>query len=104
MRGADTPARAQFQDIRQFQDLSVIVFGGSIISTATDVDGNTGATWNYGQNFGGHATKNPTDHTWPGTWGVVDTAYSTYGTDFALTTMGGNIALCAGTAGAKCSG
>jgi hypothetical protein len=87
-----------------FQDLSVIVFGGTIISDATDVDGNTGSTWNYGQNFGGHATTSPTDHTWPGSWGIADTAYSTYSTANALTTMGGNITLCPGTAGSSCTG
>ena len=87
-----------------FQDLSVIVFGGTIISDATDVDGNTGSTWNYGQNFGGHATTNPTDHSWPGSWGIVDTAYSKYDTSNALTTMNGNIALCPGTAGSVCRG
>ena len=66
-------------------------------------DGNTGSTWNYGQNFGG-GTGSPTDHTWPGTWGVADTAYSTYDTSHGLDTMGANIALCAGTAAGGCSG
>ena len=96
-------ACAQFQDIRQFQELSVIVFGGTVISDATDVDGNTGSTWNYGSNFGG-GTGSPTDHSWPGTWGVVDTAYSTYDTSYGLTTQNANIALCPGTAGSVCAG
>jgi hypothetical protein len=94
---------AQFADVLHFTQMSTIVFGGTIISDATDVDGNTGSTWNYGQNFGG-GTGSPTDHTWPGSWGVADTAYSTYDSSNALTTMNGNITLCAGTAGASCSG
>ena len=48
-----------------------------------------GSTWNYGQNFGGHATSSPTSHSWPGSWGTAET----YGP-----------ALCAGTAGAVCAG
>lgn len=95
----------QFQDIRLFSDLSTITFGGTIISDATDVDGNTGSTWNYGSNFGGKAATNPTDHSWPGSWGVADTAYSTYDTDNALTGMNANISMCPGTAGgAGCTG
>ena len=67
------------------------------------MDGNTGSTWNYGQNFGG-GTNSPTDHTWPGTWGVADTAYSTYDTSWGLTTANANISLCPGTAGSVCAG
>ena len=39
-----------------------------------------------------------------GTWGVADTAYSTYNADKSLNTLNGNIAICAGTAGAVCAG
>ena len=67
------------------------------------MDGNTGSTWNYGQNFGG-GTNSPTDHTWPGTWGVADTAYSTYDSSWGLTTLNANISLCPGTARSVCAG
>ena len=82
---------------------------GTIISDATNVDGNTGSTWNYGasatNDFMGLKTgTTPTDHTWPGTWGIADTTYSTYNDDGTLDTMNGNISLCAGTAGAVCAG
>ena len=100
---------------------STIEFGGTILSDAKNVDGNTGATWNYGANFGGDVSTNPTEHggfyddghgTWNlygvgmfGGWAVADTAYSTYdGQTNALTGMNSNIALCPGTAGALCSG
>ena len=52
-----------------------------------------GSSWNYGQNFCG-GTGSPTDHTWPGSFGVNDTAYS----------GPGGVTLCAGTAGATCPG
>ena len=83
---------SQFQDIRQFQDLSVIVFGGTVISDATNVDGNTGSTWNYGQNFGG-GTNSPTVHS--GGVGM----YGSWGTNETYP-----ISLCPGTAGSVCAG
>merc|ERR1712216_777753 len=87
-----------FEDIRQFQDLSVIVFGGTVISDATNVDGNTGSTWNYGasatNDFMGLETgSTPTDHTAFGSWGVADTAYSTYDASNGLTTANNKIEL-----------
>ena len=46
----------------------------------------------------------PTDHTAFGSWGVADTAYSTYDASNGLTTANNKIELCPGTAGAECSG
>jgi len=78
------------------------------ISDAASVDGNTGSTWNYGQNFGG-----PTKATWTsgkdtvhggmaegmfGSFGVIDSAYSGSGA------VGSVIGLCPGTAGSICRG
>jgi len=81
------------------------VFGGTIISDAATVDGNSGSSWNYGSNFGG-GTGSPTDHNLGGSsWGVADTAYSTYDASFGLTAMNDKITLCPGLAGgAGCSG
>ena len=69
-----------------------------------------GSAWNYGSNFGG-GTGSPTVHSDTkasggmfGTYGVVDTAYSTIDASKAVTAMNSKVALCAGTAGAKCSG
>lgn len=98
-----------------FQSLSVITFGGTIISDATDVDGNTGSTWNYGasatNDFSGMnaASDSPAKHGGEadgmyGSWGVLDTAYSTMNADKSMGTLNANIALCAGTAGAVCAG
>jgi hypothetical protein len=98
-----------------FQSLSVITFGGTIISDATDVDGNTGSTWNYGASntneFSGFnsSSDSPAKHGGEaegmyGSWGVLDTAYSTMNTDKSMGTLNANIALCAGTAGAVCAG
>ena len=50
------------------------------------------------------AGSSPTDHSIFGSWGVADTAYSTYDADNALTTADNKIELCPGTAGAACSG
>lgn len=97
------------------QSLSVITFGGTIISDATDVDGNTGSTWNYGasatNDFSGFNSSQDAKAKHGGeaegmfgTWGVADTAYSTYNDDKSLNTLNANIALCAGTAGAVCAG
>ena len=99
---------------------STIEFGATILSDAQDVDGNTGAIWNYGANFGGGAwTPHDDDpnvriYTWPtehdggvgmfGVWGVADTAYSTYDAAHQLTTRDRHIGLCPGTADAVCLG
>ena len=48
--------------------------------------------------------SSPTDHTIFGSWGVADTAYSTYDASNGLTTANNKIELCPGTAGAECSG
>merc|ERR1712127_222052 len=93
-----------FQDILHFQSLSVITFGG-----------NTGSTWNYGasatNDFSGMnaASDSPAKHGGEadgmyGSWGVLDTAYSTMNADKSMGTLNANIALCAGTAGAVCAG
>ncbi|EKX31959.1 hypothetical protein GUITHDRAFT_148950 [Guillardia theta CCMP2712] len=56
-------------------------------------DGNRGASWNYGDNFGG-GNDYRTDHTIFGNYGVTDSVYS-----------GSNpIKLCSGTHNAECSG
>ena len=99
---------------------STIEFGATILSDAQDVDGNTGHSWNYGENFGGQNSRSPvtTEHGFFqggqhkgdgfvgmfGEWGVVDTAYSTYDAANQLTTMHGEISLCRGDVGASCAG
>ena len=85
------------------------MFGGTVISDATNVDGNTGSTWNYGASasndyMGLETGSSPTDHTIFGSWGVADTAYSTYDASNGLTAANNKIELCPGTAGAECSG
>ena len=56
------------------------------------MDGNTGSTWNYGQNFGG-GTNSPTVHS--GGVGM----YGSWGTNETYP-----ISLCPGTAGSVCAG
>ena len=83
----------QFEDIRQFTNLNTIVFGGTIISNVNTVDCNSGSSWNYRSNFGG-STGSPTDHNLGhSSWGVADTAYSTYNASFGLTAMNNKITL-----------
>ena len=89
---------AQFQDVQQFNVLFTSAWPTTTITAATDAAGNTGSTWNYGASatndmMGIVAGSTPTDHSWPGSYGVTDSAYGT-----------GGITLCPGTAGAACSG
>ena len=104
-----------FRDIRRlmhhtFTGLSVITFGGSVISDAAGNDGNQGGVWNYGANFGGGAGS-PSIHSdrmasggMFGTYGVVDTAYSSVDDTQSVVNVNSKVPLCAGRAGVRCSG
>ena len=84
-----------FADIRLLTKLETFGFPATTITEDTDAGGNSGATWNYGasstNDFGAGIAKGSADHSWPGSYGVTDSAYE-------------NITLCPGTAGAACSG
>ena len=93
-----------------FTGLSVITFGGSLISDASGNDGNQGGTWNYGANFGGgsgspsiHGDSNASGGMF-GSYGVVDSAYSTIDDTKAVTDLNSKISMCGGAAGVRCSG
>ena len=73
--------------------LNEIKFGAQTISDEATAAGNMGAEWNYGQNFGGHASTSPTVHS--GGVGM----FGSFGTDETYAPT-----LCAGTAGAVCAG
>ena len=95
---------------RSFTGLSVITFGGSVISDASGNDGNSGGVWNYGSNFGGGGGS-PSTHTDSsasggmfGSYGVVDTGYSTVDAAKSVLVLNSKIAVCTGTAGVRCSG
>ena len=104
-----------FRDICRFMQhtftgLSVITFGGSVISDASGNDGNQGGTWNYGANFGGgsgsasmHGDSNATGGMF-GSYGVVDSAYSTIDGAKTVTDLNSKISMCGGGAGVRCSG
>ena len=104
-----------FRDIcllmqHSFTGLAVITFGGSVISDASGNDGNQGGTWNYGANFGGgsgsasmHGDSNTTGGMF-GSYGVVDSAYSTIDDAKMVTDLNSKISMCAGGAGVRCSG
>jgi len=65
------------------------------ITSDPSADGNQGSVWNYGasasNDMGGNVAGYATDHSWPGSFGVTDSAYA-------------SITLCPGTAGSVCSG
>jgi len=89
-----------FADIVLLTKLESFAFPLTTITEAETAGGNTGASWNYGasdtNDFGAGIAKGKADHTWAGVYGVTDSAYDS--------NAGGNITLCAGTAGASCSG
>ena len=80
-----------FADIVLLTKLESFAFPLTTITEKETAGGNSGATWNYGasdtNDFGRSAS--PTDHAWPGSFGVTDAS---------------GIALCPGTAGTACSG
>ncbi|EKX45702.1 hypothetical protein GUITHDRAFT_108576 [Guillardia theta CCMP2712] len=95
------PADVLFSDIANVQTLFASRWPLTTITDETSskesgynydyvADGNAGAVWNYGSDFGG-GSDSPSDHKIFGKFGVTDSAYS-------------NIKLCPGTAGASCSG
>ena len=93
-----------------FTGLSVVTFGGSVISDDSGNDGNEGAVWNYGSNFGG-GSGSPSIHSDSkasggmfGSYGVVDSAYSTIDGTKSVVDLNSKISLCAGSAGVRCSG
>ena len=89
-----------FADIVLLTKLESFAFPLTTITEAETAGGNTGAAWNYGasdtNDFGAGIADGKADHTWAGVYGVTDSAYDS--------NAGGNITLCAGTAGASCSG
>jgi len=89
-----------FADIVLLTKLESFAFPLTTITEAETAGGNTGASWNYGasdtNDFGAGIADGKADHTWAGVYGVTDSAYDS--------NAGGNITLCAGTAGASCSG
>ena len=89
-----------FADIVLLTKLETFAFPLTTITEAETAGGNTGASWNYGasdtNDFGAGIADGKADHTWAGVYGVTDSAYDS--------NAGGNITLCAGTAGASCSG
>ena len=93
-RHLDSPRSVDDQMFADIRTLSMLFSSSWPATNVTDVAtaaGNTGAAWNYGasdtNDFGRSAS--PTDHAWPGSFGVTDAS---------------GIALCPGTAGASCSG
>ena len=104
-----------FRDIyrlmhHSFTMLSVITFGGSVISDASRNDGNQGSVWNYGANFGG-GNGSPSIHgdseasgDMFGPYGVVDTAYSTIDSKKTVVDLNSKITMCGGGLGVRCSG
>ena len=104
-----------FRDIccfmrRSFISLSVITFGGSVISDASGNDGNQGGAWNYRSNFGGgsgsasmHGDSSASGGMF-GSYGVVDSAYSAIDSTKTVTDLNSKISMCGGAAGVRSSG
>ena len=93
-----------------FTKLSVITFGGSVISDASGNDGNQGRVWNYAANFGGghgspsmHGDSDASGGMF-GSYGVVDTGYSTIDGMKTVLDLNSKITMCGGGAGVRCSG
>ena len=81
----------QFSDARRVQQLFSSDWPLTTITDNSNADGNEGAEWNYGSNFGG-GSKYSTDHDIFGEFGVTDSVYED-----------GEIVLCT-DATAPCSG
>ncbi|EKX49007.1 hypothetical protein GUITHDRAFT_105090 [Guillardia theta CCMP2712] len=85
----------QFSDARRIQKLTSTFTSEWPLTTITDdssAEGNDGASWNYGDNFGGGASDYATKHDIFGSFGVTDSVYAN-----------GDIVLCTDSA-TSCSG